>query len=252
MPVVSRKSWVERAAPVLLILVVVMAFGLGAMWSRLKSLESKTGVSGNTVGRYKNFDEALADYAKLARMDVKKFQSCVSGGGKKQLVDADLAEGSKLGVAGTPGFFVNGIFVGGAFPFETFKEIIDFELKGGAPAEVKKYSQILQNAADQGAFNPVKKDVPMGNAPIRGEGSITVIEYSDFQCPFCARSYPTMGQVLKDYAGKVKLVYKHFPLNSIHPKAQKAAEASECAKDQGKFWEFHDKLFENQTEWASL
>ncbi|MBI4079000.1 MAG: DsbA family protein, partial [Candidatus Levybacteria bacterium] len=81
---------------------------------------------------------------------------------------------------------------------------------------------------------------------------VTIVEFSDFQCPFCARAYPTMNQVLDGYGDKVKLVYKHFPLNAIQPLAQKAAEASECAKDQGKFWEFHDVLFEKAEEWTSL
>ncbi|MBI5225307.1 DsbA family protein [Candidatus Micrarchaeota archaeon] len=77
---------------------------------------------------------------------------------------------------------------------------------------------------------------------------ITIIEYSDFQCPFCSRFYAeTLPSILKDWVdtGKAKLYYKHFPLSQIHPNAEKAAEASECAKDQGKFWEMHDKMFQN-------
>ena len=82
---------------------------------------------------------------------------------------------------------------------------------------------------------------------IRGDfdAPITLIEFSDFECPFCERFYPTVKKLLDDYQGKVRLVYKHFPLG-FHPNAQKAAEASECADEQGKFWEYHDKLFENQ------
>ncbi len=75
---------------------------------------------------------------------------------------------------------------------------------------------------------------------------VTLIEYSDFECPFCGKFYPTMKQAIENFEGKIRVVYRHFPL-SFHPEAQPAAEASECAAEQGKFWEFHDKLFENQT-----
>ncbi len=74
---------------------------------------------------------------------------------------------------------------------------------------------------------------------------VTLVEYSDFQCPFCERALPTIKQILADYGDKVNLEYKHFPL-SFHPFAQKAAEASECAAEQGKFWEFHDYAFAHQ------
>ena len=81
------------------------------------------------------------------------------------------------------------------------------------------------------------------NAPI------TIVEYSDFQCPFCRKFYTeAYAQLIKDYVetGKAKIYYKHFPLSSIHPAAEKSAEASECAQDQGKFWEYHNKLFDEQ------
>jgi len=88
---------------------------------------------------------------------------------------------------------------------------------------------------------------------IRGDinAPITLVEFSDFECPFCERHYPTLNKILSDYKGKVRLVYKHFPLG-FHPNAQKAAEASECAGEQDKFWEYHDKLFENQPQGYSL
>lgn len=82
---------------------------------------------------------------------------------------------------------------------------------------------------------------------IRGNknAKVTLIEYSDFECPFCKRHKPTLDQLLSQYDGDVRLVYRHFPLTSIHPNAQKSAEASECAGEQGKFWEYHDILFDN-------
>ncbi len=78
------------------------------------------------------------------------------------------------------------------------------------------------------------------------DAAITLVEYSDFDCPFCSRFTPTVDQVLEEYDGDVRVVYRHFPLRSLHPQAAPAAEASECAGDQGKFWEYHDELFANQ------
>ena len=75
---------------------------------------------------------------------------------------------------------------------------------------------------------------------------ITVIEYSDIQCPYCSVFHKTMKQIINDYPDDVRWIYKHFPLDSIHPTARKAAEASECAGDQGRFWEYLDNLFDNQ------
>ncbi len=76
---------------------------------------------------------------------------------------------------------------------------------------------------------------------------INIIEFSDFECPFCGRAFPTVKQVLATYGDKVHLVYRNYPL-PIHPRARPAAEAAACAAEQGKFWEYHDQLFENQTK----
>lgn len=80
---------------------------------------------------------------------------------------------------------------------------------------------------------------------------ITLVEYSDFECPFCSRFLPTVDSVLEKYPDDVRIVYRHFPLRSIHPEAAPAAAASECAAEQGKFWEFHDELFANQASLGS-
>lgn len=81
---------------------------------------------------------------------------------------------------------------------------------------------------------------------IRGarDAKVTVIEYSDFECPFCKRFHPTMQQLITEYPNDVRWVYRHFPLEQLHSKATKQAEATECAGEQGKFWEMTDKIFE--------
>lgn len=77
------------------------------------------------------------------------------------------------------------------------------------------------------------------------QAKVTIIEFSDFQCPFCGRAEPTLKQIFETYGDGVKLVYKNYPL-PFHEYAQDAAIAALCAKDQGKFWEYHDTLFKNQ------
>ncbi len=100
-------------------------------------------------------------------------------------------------------------------------------------------------------------DVENGDLPILGDkdAKVTIVEFSDFQCPFCKSLFDdAFVQIKKDYVdtGKVKFAYRHYPLTSIHPNAQKAAEAAECANAQGNFWDYHDELFKNQADWESL
>ena len=95
------------------------------------------------------------------------------------------------------------------------------------------------------------------NDPTMGDpdAPITIIEFSDFQCPFCARFHTqTLPQILEEYIdqGKVKLVFRDFPIQSIHPNALPASAAAECANEQNKFREMHDRLFEKQNEWNKL
>ncbi len=104
-------------------------------------------------------------------------------------------------------------------------------------------TQPTQPTADVSKLSPVTdQDYIRGNK----NAAVTLIVISDFQCPFCERHEPTLAQILEAYGDKVRIVWRNFPLTSIHPYAQKAAEAAECAGEQGKFWEMHDKLFANQ------
>ena len=82
------------------------------------------------------------------------------------------------------------------------------------------------------------------------DAPVTVVEFSDYECPYCRRAEPTVAQVLSEYAGKVRFEYRHFPLESIHPKARGAGEAAACADEQGRFWEFHEQLFAEGAELA--
>ncbi len=93
-------------------------------------------------------------------------------------------------------------------------------------------------------LDPPRMSVVVGNAPRKGVSSapITIVEFSDYQCPYCKRATATIREVLLKYEGKVSLVYKDLPL-PMHPEAQRAAEAARCAGESGKYWEYHDALF---------
>ena len=120
-------------------------------------------------------------------------------------------------------------------------------------AVAKLELKILQNQLPTEQPKPPVK-ISADNDPIIGDPNapITIIEFSDFQCPFCARFHvQTLPSIYEEYIdqGKVKLVFRDFPIQSIHPNALPASIAAECANDQGKFKEMHDKLFENQNDW---
>jgi protein-disulfide isomerase len=91
-------------------------------------------------------------------------------------------------------------------------------------------------------------NLPPAKSPVKGpaDAPITIVEFSDYQCPFCARSEPLVKEAMAAYPTQAKLVFKHYPLTSIHPQAMPAALAAAAAQKQGKFWEMHEKLFANQ------
>ncbi|MCX7955846.1 MAG: thioredoxin domain-containing protein [Patescibacteria group bacterium] len=196
----------------------------------------------------------LKKYAKELKLNTNKFNKCLDSGEKAKKVDEELKYGASLGVQGTPGFFINGKFLAGAFPIEFFKEIIDKELSGQATNNCFDYSENLRKYCEDKnnqAFNPESKNIDLSKGQMKGNKNalVSIVEFSDFECPYCARAYGTVKEILKTYKDKVKFYYFQYPLN-FHPNAQKAAEASLCAADQGKFWEFHDKLFEIQNQQA--
>ncbi|MEK6922525.1 MAG: DsbA family protein [Nanoarchaeota archaeon] len=144
----------------------------------------------------------------------------------------------KIGTFLFAGLFVISLFTGG---FGIGSD------NSGATGKVVAPSPTPTVAGSGSIRVTIDKDDPVLGDP---DAPVTIVEFSDFQCPFCARAFNDAlaefrnSDYFKD--GQVNLVYKDFPLNSIHPQAQKAAEAAQCAHDQGKFWEYHDALFQNQ------
>ena len=110
------------------------------------------------------------------------------------------------------------------------------DLKKAGPA----VTMVLDAPRSEVAVEPDDPVIGPAGAPV------TIVEFSDFQCPFCQRVAPTLKRVRDAYGDRVRIVWKDFPLTSIHPQAFKAAEAAQCAREQGQFWEYHDRLFGNQ------
>jgi protein-disulfide isomerase len=122
--------------------------------------------------------------------------------------------------------------------------------KGQADARQKFFEGLQAKYKVEKKLEPMRTEVA-ATGPARGPATapVTIVEFSDFQCPFCGRLIPTLEQVKQKYGDKVRIVFRQYPL-PMHPNAQKAAEASLCANDQGKFWEMHDAMFKNQQELA--
>jgi protein-disulfide isomerase len=108
-------------------------------------------------------------------------------------------------------------------------------------------------AACAKSAQPAAFAVPLGDAPTRGPADawVTIVEFSDFECPYCKQAAATLVQLLAEYPDDVRLAFRHFPLSSLHPSARPASIAAECARAQGHFWEMHDRIFAGQPALSS-
>lgn len=112
-------------------------------------------------------------------------------------------------------------------------------------------ASLVESADVSIALSPPRFTVePIGPSVGPANAKVTIVEFSDFQCPFCTRVRPVLAEVLQRHPEDVRLVYRHLPLANIHPRAYPAALAAACADDQGKFWEYHDELFDDPGELA--
>ena len=103
----------------------------------------------------------------------------------------------------------------------------------------------------QTAWGPVLA-APRARQTGNPKAKVVIVEYSDFQCPSCAKADPVMRQLMEAYKGKVRLIYKYYPLVKIHPNAMPSAHAADCAALQDRFWPYHDRLFDTQAAWEKL
>jgi protein-disulfide isomerase len=133
-------------------------------------------------------------------------------------------------------------------PLEQVKDQVVQYLQQNAGRKVQaEFMERLRSEAKVEILLEPPRATVAAEGPAKGEtkAPVTIVEFSDFECPYCSKAEETVKQVMKEYSGKIRLVYRDFPL-PFHPNAQKAAEAAHCAGDQGKYWEMHEKLFGNQ------
>ncbi|HTP24747.1 MAG TPA: thioredoxin domain-containing protein [Anaeromyxobacteraceae bacterium] len=211
----------------------------------------------------------LETAAKEVGLDVSSVRAALDQGKHMDRIRSDQALCQSLGANGTPTLFINGRKVVGALPFETLKPIVEEELHkaealvtSGVPVR-DVYAKIEEKGArsvvrlpggahpEGAAMAPAAPATAAARIPLRNDESpregtkVTIALFSDFQCPYCARVEPTLQQVRQAFPGNVEVVFRHQPL-PFHPNARPAAEAAEAARQQGKFWEMHDRLFANQ------
>lgn len=211
----------------------------------------------------------LEKYAGQAGLDVGKVKAALDGNKYQSAIAADQELATKLDARGTPAFFINGRKLMGAQPFEEFKKVIDEEIKTAEKLEDKGvkgsaiYAALMKDAKEKAEAPPQQEPearkepdpkavyrVPVGNAPQKGpnDALVTIVQFSDFECPFCSRVEPTINDVVKKYGKEVRVVWKNNPL-PFHSSAMPAAEAASEAfaqKGSAGFWKMHELMFKNQ------
>jgi len=174
----------------------------------------------------------LVGYAKQLGLNVAEFTQALDDHRHRAAVERDLAEARALGVTGTPALYVNGRRAMGVPPEAQLTSLVRSLASGGDGSD---------------SANVPADTFDLTASPVRGdaEAAVTIVEFSDFQCSYCARATATMNRLLAQYKGRVRWVFKHYPLDS-HEDAPLAHRASLAAHQQGKFWEMHDAIFANQ------
>jgi protein-disulfide isomerase len=176
----------------------------------------------------------LLEYARQLHLDMPKFEKALNTHAYKTEVRDSVAEGAALGVKATPTFFLNGRKLEGVQTSAFLKEQVEEALGMSSPSETTKPEVALGESLGT-------------NSPVRGspDAPVTITEFADFQCPYCASARGSLDQVLREYPHNVKLVFKSFPLD-FHPDSMLAHRAALAAGEQGKFWEMHDLIFSQQ------
>jgi protein-disulfide isomerase len=249
----GKKITFDLGAPTIILIVIALVTGIaiGSFLPFFDQTLTTEGSSNDNTGRTTSLEQSqvnsgygredLRRWASEIGLETTQFNTCFDSQKYMDDIRSEYVEGLNLGITGTPTFLVGNskdgmIFLTGAQPFELFKGFIDSYLNGTAP---------------ESEFNLIGD--PIRNSSVIGDrdAEVLIIEFSDFQCPFCRAFYTeTFPQIEREYidTGKAALVYKEFPLPSIHPGAVDYGLAAKCAQEQGKWREMHDKIFDEQNK----
>lgn len=189
-------------------------------------------------------------------LDLVRFRADLDTRAYRAQIVADLADARQLGIRGTPAFFVNGRPIHGNQPLRVFVDVVEQELAraeatrgdyealvaaGKLAADTAGEPEHEDRALDPRAIYRVGLGLP-GHQQGPDSALVTIVVWSDFQCPFCARSAPVLAQLRAKYGDELRIVFRHLAMIG-HGKAELAAEAAIAAAEQGKFWAFHDQVF---------
>lgn len=204
-------------------------------------------------------EQTIVEYAREAGLDLPRVAREVEDLTYGAQIRRDLRAAKRLQLRSTPIFFINGRMLPGARAKHVFRQVIDQELalaeqlreQGVATADLYAritqwgYTAIVYENDEPELDEDTVYPVPIGDAPTRGpaDAPITIVAFSDFQCPFCAKGDATMRELAARYGDQIRFVFKHFPLPG-HPRGALASRASFVAMQAGKFWEFHDAVFD--------
>lgn len=212
--------------------------------------------------------EAIRAWALAAGIDSRDVEDAASNKKWAAKIERDESLAKRLGVSGTPASFVNGISVSGAQPYDKWTRVIDAELAkakelaGRGVGRDRIYARMAAANFEEAKVQDDSKDddddkpdtavwkVPVGASPVRGSSAalVTIVEFADYQCPFCKRVQPTLERLRADYGDRVRFVWKDDPL-PFHKRAMPAAELARSARAQkgdAAFWSMHDQLFDSQ------
>ncbi|MDX2090155.1 MAG: thioredoxin domain-containing protein [Kofleriaceae bacterium] len=225
-----------------------------AAQGRFRPMSDRLYAMGGRVDR-----AAVELIARELGLDMVRFRADLDARTYRAQIATDLAEARKLGVTGTPTFFVNGRPINGSQPLKIFADVLDEELARAAttPGDYDALVGAGKLGADVAGGDPDHASTELdlsdsyrvglglpGHQDGPDDALVTIVVWSDFQCPFCAKEAPVLRQLREKYKQDVRVVFRHLAM-SFHRRASIASEAAIAAAMQGKFWAFHDQMFDN-------